>query len=227
MTLPRLRPPALPPAGPPEAGSVFFALLATGDIVLILLHVAWKTAWQRPPQVWLITRDYSFGEMFQYAKEGWSLLLLGILLWRTGERRLLALLGVMAIVLADDALRIHEFVSLSISDGLGRPSLIGLPAVQLIEFVWLAAFGATLLVAIWLSTLGAPAGYRRFACRLGGLFIVLGLLAGGMDAVHALIKGIAMDVLEDGGELLVTSAIVSVIFGEALRQRPLCDHETV
>ena len=168
------------------------------------------------PDFFNIGRDWSLGEIFNYLK--WAALI--FLLFRAWLREKDLLLLMMCIffmiVFADDMLMVHERVGafLIINSGLH----LKFDAFQLGEIAIWAVMGGCGLILIYTGWRKADQNLRARTMPMGWLFCGVLFCAVVIDTLHSLIPertllgGIFL-ILEDGGEMLFISALLSYAVG--------------
>ena len=163
------------------------------------------------PDILNIGRDWSAGEMLNYAK--WSLMAVVFgLTWRaTGLRLYLALAVFMLLVLADDALQLHERGSDLLMTAL--PTLRS-DNGSVTEIVIWAMIGLLGLTAVVLSLGSVPPSERAKVQMVGLLFVPIIFFGVVVDAVHAMARdhGQILMLVEDGGEMLAISVLAAYVY---------------
>ncbi len=100
---------------------LLFLLLAV-DAAFIALYGLYGSKFLTDPKFGLI-EDWSYGEVFQYIKEFWILLLLLLVAVQLGSWRYATWVGVFGYLLLDDSCQIHEVAGTSIHQWLGIDAL--------------------------------------------------------------------------------------------------------
>lgn len=186
------------------------SLLAV-DAVLVALHVFGYYGLNVLGERWSIHTDGGYPEIVQYVK-----CLVAAVLALVGAARRSPSLAVWAAILAyialDDMLRLHEQAAgIDVVERLtaGRD----VPQQVLGELVVAGSIGLVTvsLVAIgWWAACGAA---RRAHVDLLALIVLFGAFSVLVDLVHGMVggswAGMALGVLEDGGELVVLSLVVA------------------
>ena len=189
------------------APRVLLAALAV-DLVLIAVWVAHlgPEGSEGMPRPFRIEVDGSLGELANYVKY----IVAGVLVWRMGAgRRVLA--AVFAVLLLDDAGKLHERMGDVIGAALGIGEDWG-------EVVGFGMLGVPVLAALALAWMWSGAPGRAW---IGGLVVLLaGLTACGLgaDLAASLLGGalLPLILLEDGGEMV----FASLLAGQAARPPP-------
>lgn len=166
-----------------------------------------------------ITRERSFGEMFQYAKFAAMILLLltarcrstGALLWS----------ALFALLLVDDSYAVHEQLGLSLATSLGLPGMGPLRPVDLAELIVFAGAAVAVLVPLAFMVWRGDAASRALTLALVPPLALLGTFAVGADVVHSLSRWQSFryltGLIEDGGELVATTLLLAVCYFENRR----------
>ena len=187
-------------------------LLLCADVLLIIIHLLrWETIYYQANH-FAITREGGIGELFQYLKEFWLI----VLFMYFGIKRANAMLVMWSLIffyfLADDSLKWHEEMGLVVANMLQLPWMFGLhPEFQgqgvyafVLAFVF---FGVTGLLAFMR---GRDAIY--FSVRMFVLLGLLALFAVIIDWIYHLFddKWVRHYIasVEEGGEMIVLSIIV-------------------
>lgn len=158
-----------------------------------------------------LDNDQGLAEIWQYGKFGFLVIVLAVLARRGRSAVLGAWAFSFAVLGADDMLELHERAGRVLSDGDGAGQALG-------ELLYLVAVGAVLLFIILVAWSRSPTATDRFAQALLGLGMFLVVVGLGGDVVHSLVddQDVANQVgryLEDGGELVVLSAVVAAVWG--------------
>ncbi|MWB98644.1 hypothetical protein [Agromyces seonyuensis] len=199
------------------------ALLLLADAALILLYWSLEVVGEPSNPSFDLQLDRGYGEFFQYVQSFWAA---ALLTWLAVRERV-AVLGAWALVcvffLTDDWFQLHEHAGFWFA---GLVPSLGDVGHDLGEIVWFAAVGLVLVIAVWLTDRVAPLEWRSVSAVLivlFGLLIFAGIV---VDAVHETILdlpgfGVPLVTLEDGGEIVVMSFIVTFLFAVATtRHRP-------
>lgn len=192
------------PPGGALTWTLFFSLLAI-DATLMLGHIgglaAQAAGWVAEVPAWLSTfGDTSPAERVNHLK--W-VAVIGclVLVWRrTKAPVFLALAIVFAIVLADDALQLHERFGPKIRGKFGLSGTIaGIKASQFAEMVVWAALACIILPLLVL-------GYRRSShrWRVAAIFPILGFSA-------AVFAGVGLDTVQEGVRLIADQTVAAAL----------------
>ena len=162
-----------------------------------------------------IGADFGLGERWNAIK--WATAL-GVVLAALGARRALplgVLAAVIAALLADDYLRIHEAMGAAFAATGALPSLAVELRYAVGELLFSAAFGVAAVGGLLIAALRSAAPLRRDLLGVVGLVLLLGGFGVIVDLIHSLadmaasspIDPALLGFVEDGGEMLVTTAL--------------------
>lgn len=234
-------PPSTAPAGPGmPPRRVLLAVvgfLAVTDLVCLGLHLSVLAAvgldvlGEHGARYFRLDYDRGFAESFGYLKLGWAALLALGIARRAGCRGLVVWAALLAALLADDAVYLHERFGGKLAPAWG--SLLGVAddgraggvrLADLGELTVVVVLYALPLAAVTLAHwLGGPA-YRALSRRLAGCLALLAFFGVAVDVVHELpVAHAAYDLLivvEDGGELVAMTLLLAVLAAAALGVAP-------
>ena len=170
------------------------------------------------PDFWNIGRDWSLGEIISYIK--WLIMIFVFLAAyrRTKEALLLMISLSLMVVLSDDALQIHESAGGAFALALNLHLVLGDVAFQIGELVIWLFLGLVCLLLLYPEWRRAEGRLRHDLIPVGILFLFVVFFAVVVDAVHSimpersLIGGVFL-ILEDGGEMVLISAMLSYSVG--------------
>lgn len=191
-------------------------LFAAGDVFFIALHLLFDFKLTKDP-VFSLEGDRVAGEFWQYVKEYWIALTMGVLLWLRRQPVYAAWGVLFTYLLVDDALEIHEKTGDRIASALNLSPISNLQSGDLGQIIFAASCGFVLLAAMALFYRKADPDARRVTRWLFGGLILMGIFGVGCDALHALTALDAMIVAEEGGELMIMSGICTLMICEVLR----------
>ena len=202
------------------------AALILVDLVLIALHLAmpWSAGLQQDPRFSLET-ERGFSEVFQALK--WSLITVVLLLCglRMREWGYAAWALLFAYLLVDDWRSVHERWGLMLSRSWDLPKPPFLRSADLGELIVSAAAVAALLPGIALGWWRGAASMRNAGADIVSLLLLLVAFGVGFDMLHVAVLPLPVfkqvfAVIEDGGELLVASAILAYCIALLYRGGP-------
>ncbi len=202
------------------------------DILLISISVflgvaklmSLLTVW---PEILNIGFDWSLGEIFNYLKWFAAIVLLLVSYLKERIFLLLALTFFFIIVLADDALQLHERSALAIISILNLQFNNIDHAIILSERIFWAILGLAGLLPVWIGWVNASIKLKARVTPIAWFFAGVMITAIGVDALHSIapaktiIKGV-LGIIEEGGEMLFITALVSYVAVEfgALNHNP-------
>lgn len=205
---------------------LLWLLLAT-DLVFIGLYFVYMAGLSSDGH-FLIEEDRSYGELFQYIKEFWIMLMFGMLLIKC--RRLVYGVGLFlfSYLLLDDSLQLHEniagFLVRSAGWHLGDKQF-GLRYQDYGEILVTGTVGGWFILLLALAYKRGAKGVRRvckhivvfcFALAFFGVFVdMLNIVMQAFPVMAA-----SMNVLEDGGEMLVMSVMAWYTYALLDQQLP-------
>lgn len=193
-------------------GLTLLALLLLVDLILIGFHIIHVHTPYLETRYFRIDREAGIAEHFQYLKAmGIAAAFLAVAMARS-ERTFAIWAGVFAYLMLDDGGEIHERLGLLIAEAFHYPGLFGLRPRDVGELTVAVLLGMSLVTAVGLGYVRGSPVFRR-ATRttivlLGGLAF-FGVV---VDAVHIVWTFPRFDpllILEDGGEMMVMSGIVT------------------
>jgi hypothetical protein len=202
---------------------IFYLLLAT-DIAFFCLHLLLRCKQlgygglcnKFGNQLYSINKDFGYAEFFQYIKEYWIVLLLGVLAWKNRSWLYSAWSSLFCYVLLDDAWGIHEKGGKLISDRLGLGAAFNLRRVDFGELIVSAGFGILFFTAIALAYRFGKRIERKHTQSLILMLLALAFFGIVTDMLDIAIRNPSLQpfliFIEDGGEHLVMSAIVWLIY---------------
>ncbi|MBE9227118.1 hypothetical protein IQ264_16945 [Phormidium sp. LEGE 05292] len=182
----------------------------------MLLHLIYSYTNLTKNNAFSLEMDRGFSEIFQYIKEYWIAMLLGILAVKTG----LFLYGTWSLLffylLLDDAVEIHERLGHIITNQFAIPGLFNLRGQ---DFGELVVIGIVVLVFLGLITVTyqfSDRTSRRISKHLIMMMFALAFCGIILDLVHTIATSPVLNpiliLLEDGGELVIMSFIACYVF---------------
>lgn len=188
-----------------------FYLLIISDLVFILLHCLVRLGvFEQYYKILSLNIDQSMPEAFQYVKELWVVLLMGIAYLKRKETVYLIWTLLFTFFLVDDFAGVHEHLG-------GVIAL--LPAMDFIskdvgEFLGVALIGLLFLGIFLIAFFKSKRKVRRASVTLGFLVSALLFFGIAVDLIHAAFRGSSLVIyeflalVEDGGEMLVMTLIL-------------------
>ncbi len=197
-----------------DRGKLFVLLLCT-DLLFITVHIAAQLLNLDDPLL-SIEHERGIGELLQHIKQFWIVLLLLVMVYRQPRLIWGVLLLVFTYILLDDTLQVHERGGRWLNQQIQLPELLGLRAQDLGELLVTGVVVGVLLLLLTAAYWWAEAGLRPTITRLLFLLVLLFGFGVGVDMLHSLLDGQTVrriaGVIEDGGEMLVTSVITAYVF---------------
>lgn len=199
------------------SNNIFLSLLLVGDAFFVVLHfVLSMTSWIES-SLFLISEDHGYAEFYQYVKMLWLVVLLGGLSSKVKEKGYIAWAILYAYLLIDDALTVHERLGAVIAERLGFISMLGLRAQDFGELLVISVPVIACSGLIFLFYKSGTKTFRRTSETLFYMTCFLAFFGIFLDMLHIMFASnrmvnIVIGVLEDGGEMVVVSLIVTYIF---------------
>ena len=189
----------------------FLLLLLLIDGVMMVLHLLlWYTN-LLDNELYSISRDRGYAEFFQYIKLFW---LAALFMRHAIKARAPAYLfwaGVFALLFLDDFLALHERIGMMARQRLELPGLLGVRGDDLAELAFYVAVGVVLALVVVPVYRYSSGAFRRDSLIVVGLLAIFACFAIGVDMVHMhesvreTVYFRLIDVIEDGGEMIVIS----------------------
>jgi hypothetical protein len=208
---------AVSPGSPPSAPApaTLLLLLLAADALFVALHLAHVTTSVFQDPRFSLEVDRGFAEVYQYLKEYWIALLLILVARRRRAPVLLVWALLFGYLLWDDAFMIHERLGAALARELGLSGALSLGSQDVEEALVALAMGALALAALALTYVRSDGFSRRASRRLLRLLALLALFGVAVDVLHEMLTPgfwhAAAGTIEDGGELVVMSLIVSLV----------------
>ncbi|WP_214438730.1 hypothetical protein [Atlanticothrix silvestris] len=197
------------------------------DIGFILLHLVYSYSDLISNDIFSLEKDRGYSEIFQYVKEYWSALLLGLLAIQGRSLLYLSWSVLFFYLLLDDSVQIHENLGALISSKFSFPAILNLRAVDLGELVVSAVVSLFFLIAIGINYRLGDRLSREVSKSLIILLFALAIFGVFMDMLHVVLSTPFLDPLlilvEDGGELMIMSLIVCFVFSLPLKSSKLIE----
>lgn len=196
------------------ASVVLLLMLLSADLVLIGLHVGHLISPDSVPSRYRIDWDGSFPEILQYLKWAWLCGLIALLMLVRRTIRLAGWLLLFGFLLLTDALQIHETMGAFVAERLGLQPRWGMRARDFGEIVFAGAVGAAIVAVIVVGLVRSAPWLRRFTVQMAVLLAVLIAFGVVLDPLSGVATsasvGQAIQVVEDGGEMLAATGLVLV-----------------
>lgn len=207
----------------------FLVLLVAADLAFVFCHVVYVETNLLRGRAFSLEADGGLPEAFQYVKQFWIAAITLIVARRTRLFVYLSWSAVFLFLLLDDALQFHEQAGLWLAQRYALPGVFSLRPEDLGELLFAAAVGAAMLVLVGFAVLREGAAARSASRDLVILIVLLAVLGVLLDMLHVIahFKGSLtaqlLLIIEDGGEMVVISAIAAYAFDLALYGRPRLD----
>ena len=190
-------------------------LLLCADLVFIVLYGFYGFRYLSDPKFGLI-EDWSYGEIFQYIKEFWIVILLLALTIRKRSLLYFSWSMLFLYLLLDDSLQIHETIGALTATTFDFRPMFGLRDVDFGELTVAAIAGSILGSFIAVNHRHGDDGSRFISKCLFVLLIALLLFGIVLDMAGILVTSKfltqVLGAIEDGGEQAVMSVIFWFVF---------------
>ena len=187
-------------------------LLLVVDIFFIIIHIFYSFGFTSDWRL-SIAEDFSYGEVYQYIKELWIIVLL-LLLCKTRNSSVFSSWVLLFIyLLLDDSLRVHEEIGRVMVRSFDFQPMFQLRAQDFGELAVTVLFGGILFSIIGVSYYFSSEWSRHVSIRLFILVMMLALFGVVVDMIAIATGAEFWSVLEDGGEMIIMSIIVCYCFG--------------
>lgn len=208
-------------ARPDESTFPAFALLlllVCSDLGFVLLHViSVETGWLRGARISL-EAEGGPAEIFQYLKEFSVMVCMVVAFVATRRAVYISWALVSLFLLADDSMQFHESVGMWLGERYAFAAPFGLRSYDVGELLFAGSAGLVMLVLVGGAVWRGTEQCRRVSRDLGILIVALGLVGILLDVVHVVayygrsLLAQVLLVLEDGGEMIVMSAMTAYAF---------------
>jgi hypothetical protein len=203
-----------------QATKLLYLLLLTDGLFIAMHVLIFSTGWGEKLGIpdltlYLVQKDRGFAEFFQYTKEFWCIVLLGCVVVKQRALPYLSWLLLFAYLLLDDAIGLHEKLGASLSLKLGFAPMFRLRSIDFGEVLVSAVMGLVLFSLIVISYRLGDDLFRKASKILIALLLALIFFGVFLDLIHIMAPKRFNDflaIVEDGGEMLVMSAIAAFAF---------------
>lgn len=212
---------------------VLFTVLICLDFLLIGAHLLRALTPWFSDALFSVKTERGLAEWFQYAK--WMAVTSGfvVLALRHGTPRYLAWVVMFTYLLLDDFFSLHERLGRALARSADLVTVLDMASRDVGELLVSAGAAALLFSLVALSMVRAGPEYVRHCRHAVAGVLLLAVFGVGVDMVNAAVwRGptfaFLLAVVEEGGELLVASALVALVFtwvtqsqneqGESLRE---------
>ena len=199
-------------------------LLIATDLAFIVLHVVYVETTLLRGRPFSLEADNGLPEAFQYVKQFWIALCMLALFRRTRQVVYAGWTLVFAFLLLDDAFQLHESFGQWLGSQYSLPVAFGLRPDDIGELLFASLIGGVTVLLIGFGFWRGDADARTVSRDTALLVVILAGLGVGVDIVHVItyfkapLLGQLLLILEDGGEMLVVSAIAAYTFNVLIHQ---------
>ncbi|HEY9831595.1 MAG TPA: hypothetical protein V6D26_13525 [Stenomitos sp.] len=194
---------------------LLYLFLAT-DLVFILIHLVYSYTGLISNSAFSLAQERGYAEIFQYIKEYWIALLLGVLAVKQRSVLYLGWSLLFFYLLLDDSLTIHETLGEMASIRLGFQSMFNLQAKDFGEVLVSVCVGLFFLFFLAIAYRFARRIPRETSKYLIIMLFVLAAFGIAVDVLHSLLRFSSLEpllaMLEDAGEMVVMSVITWFVF---------------
>ncbi len=201
-----------------QSTSRLLLLLLCTDVAFIILHIIYFQTELIDNSLYSLSRDNGYAEFFQYTKFLWIILLLLGIVIRTKLPGYIAWTLLFIYFLADDALQVHEYYGRIIAGNLEFVPPMNLRLQDIGELIVTTIAGVILFPFMILAYWRRSQSFRKVSRDMWVFIIILVAVGVGVDMVHESVGAegaldhLVFRVLEEGGEMIVTSFILWYIF---------------
>lgn len=195
---------------------LLYLLLAT-DLVFIFIHLLYSYGGFISNSAFSLAQERGYAEIFQYIKEYWIVLLLGVLAVKQRSVLYISWSLLFFYLLLDDSLSIHETLGEIASIRLGFQPMFNLQAKDFGEVLVSVCVGSFFLLVLAISYRFANRTPRETSRYLIIMLFFLAAFGIAVDVLHSMLRFSSLlepllAMLEDAGEMVVMSVIVWVVF---------------
>lgn len=194
------------------------------DIAFMALHLLHTYSGFFTDPQFSLTKERGFAETFQYLKEAWIATLLIRFTFRTPNLLYASWSLLFGYLLIDDLFEVHERLGARIAGHFGLPPMFALRPQDFGELAVTASAAVLFSVLIGVGHYRADPATRSFSRSLLGLLVLLVCFGVVVDMIHVMIAHpvwtLALDIVEEGGEMIVMTVILWFVFRSVHRPRP-------
>jgi hypothetical protein len=196
-----------------KIGALFLFLLVSVDFVFIIIHCLNMYGIIGRNPLFFIGNEEGYSDVFQYIKEFWIFILLGVLFIKNRGFMIFIWLMFFLYILLDDSLTIHETLGEYLANYFEIKPRFNLRAVDFGELMVSFIAGITFLMFFILGYNKAKIKDKIVSQHLFVLFIILVFFGVFVDMIHIYFESNhKLGLIEDGGEMLTISLITSYVF---------------
>jgi hypothetical protein len=202
---------------PLDTARTVLLLLVAADLAFIVLHVLYVETSLLRGRPFSLEADNGLPEAFQYVKQFWVALCMAAMFRRVRAVVYIGWTLVVTFLLLDDAFQFHEQVGEWLGRQYSLPVAFGLRPDDIGELLFAGFIGGITTLLIGFGYWRGNADARIVSRDMVLLMILLAGLGVGVDILHVITYFKApllaqfLLILEDGGEMLVVSAMVAYL----------------
>lgn len=199
----------------PDTARTLLLLLVAADVAFIVLHVLYVETSLLSGRPFSLEADNGVPEAFQYVKQFWVALCMALMFRRVRAVVYIGWTLVFTFLLLDDAFQFHEHFGKWLGRQYALPVAFGLRPDDIGELLFAAAVGVISAVLIGFGFWRGDADARIMSRDMAIMVVLLAGLGVGVDILHVITYFKApllaqfLLIFEDGGEMLVVSAMVA------------------
>ncbi len=200
---------------PINSARTLLLLLLAADLAFIFLHVLYVETGLLRGRPFSLEADNGMPEAFQYVKQFWVALCMALMFRRVREVVYIGWMLVFTFLLLDDAFQFHEHIGKWLGEQYSLPVAFGLRPDDIGELLFASFVGGVTMLLIGFGFWRGGADARIISRDMAMMVFVLAGLGVGVDILHVITYFEApllaqfLLIFEDGGEMLVVSAMVA------------------
>ncbi|MDO5987943.1 hypothetical protein Q4Q39_11065 [Flavivirga amylovorans] len=189
-------------------------LLILTDLIFVFIHTLYLYGITDDNSNYSLEKDFGYSEVFQYIKEYWIFLLLLFIFIRKKKITYFIWSVFFLYLLLDDSLSIHENYGELLANYFNITPQFNLRSVDFGEILVSLSVGVSFLILLLLAYIKGGIREREITRTLALFIIMLAFFGVFVDLIHVAlpIQKNKIAVIEDGGEMLVMSIILSYVF---------------
>lgn len=201
-----------------RSASLLLTLLMCADVVFIILHVIYFQTQLITDPLFSLSKDNGYSEFHQYTKYLWLIILLAGISVTTKTPGYLAWVTLFTYFLGDDALQIHERYGRIIAENLNFSLPLNIRLQDIGELIVTSLAGIIIFPLLALAYWRGTAHFRKISLDIATFLAILIFFGVAVDMVHEAVSAegildhLVFRILEEGGEMIVTSLLLSNIF---------------
>ena len=200
---------------PIDTAWTLLLLLIAADLAFIFLHVLYVETSLLRGRPFSLEADNGVPEAFQYVKQFWVALCMGLMFRRARQVVYIGWTIVISFLLLDDAFQVHERIGEWLGQQYALPGAFGLRPDDIGELLFAAFVGGIAALLVGFGFWRGNADARIISRDMIIMVIVLAGLGVGVDLLHVIsyfkapLLAQFLLIFEDGGEMLVVSCMVA------------------